>query len=140
MRFLSSRLQSWSLAFALAAAIAGTTSAEIASAMPHVVPTPEQNLQLGLEAQTARDYRGMLNFLRTAASQGNVEAQEMLGMALLVGPTLYGPAVKANRCEAGLWLRKAVAQGSYVGRVQLDFLNRLRNSPSGEDVCQAWGG
>jgi TPR repeat protein len=120
--------------------LCATTFAATASATPHIVPTPEQNLQMGLEAQSAREYRTMLNRLRESASHGNVEAQEMLGMALLVGPTLYGPTVKANRCEAGLWLRKAVAQGSAVGKVQLDFLNRLRQSPSGQDVCAAWGG
>ncbi len=100
--------------------------------------TPEQELQLALEAQSARDYRTMLTMLRRSATAGDVQAQELLGLALLVGPTLYGPAVKANRCEAGLWLRKAAAQGSEVGRWQLDFLNRLRSAPAGQEVCQAW--
>ena len=128
------------LAFAMLVFAAATSGAKGA---PEVMPewmSHEQKFQLAMEAQTARDYRTMLTLLRQAATQGNVEAQEMLGMALLVGPTLYGAGVKADRCEAGLWLRKAVAQGSEVGKVQLDFLNRLRQSPSGRDVCQAWGG
>jgi len=140
MQFLISRFRHGPRVLEFSMLICAMAFAATASAAPLVVPTPEQSFQLGLEAQSARDYRAMLNLLRDAAAQGNVEAQEMLGMVLLVGPALYGPTVKANRCEAGLWLRKAVAQGSEVGKVQLDFLNRLRQSPSGQDVCAAWGG
>ncbi len=140
MRTSFTGLRPWPLAFVLSALMGATAASVAAPAAPRIVPTPEQSYQMGMEAQAAREYRAMLSLLRDAAGQGNVEAQEMLGMALLVGPTLYGSAVKANRCEAGLWLRKAVAQGSEVGKVQLDFLNRLRQSPSGQDVCQAWGG
>ena len=56
-----------------------------------------------------------------AAAAGDRKAQEMLGLGLLIGPTLYGPAVKADRCEAAMWLRRAAAQGSEVGTVQPDL-------------------
>lgn len=140
MKPLNSLSRSRTAALVLYMGMATATSAWSAPASPYDGPTAEQSLQLGLEAQAALEFREMLRLLRTAAGQGNVEAQEMLGMALLVGPTLYGPAVKADRCEAGFWLRKAVAQGSQAGKVQLDFLNRLRNSPRGQNVCKAWGG
>lgn len=97
--------------------------------------TSEQNFQIAMEAQTERDFSKMLDHLRQSAETGNVEAQEMLGMVLLVGPNLYGKTVKVDRCEAGKWMRRAVAQGSYVAKHQLDFLNRLRNS-SGRDACR----
>ena len=116
------------------------THASAAAPEPGAAITPEQNFQLALEAQTAREYRKMMFHLRQAAEAGNVEAQEMLGMALLVGPTLYGSAVKAGRCEAATWMRRAAAQGSDVGKHQLTFLNRLRQAPSGKDVCQPAAG
>jgi len=94
-----------------------------------------QRFQLALEAQTARDYRSMLELLREAATQGDAEAQEMLGMVLLSGPVLYGQAVRADRCEARMWMRQAAMQGSDTAKVQLTFLNRLRNSPAGVKAC-----
>jgi TPR repeat protein len=101
--------------------------------------TPEQKFQLAMEAQTHKEFATMLRLLRQAATEGDREAQEMLGLALLIGPTLYGPAVKADRCEATMWLRRAAAQGSEVGKAQLDFVNRLREEPEGKRGCQAWG-
>lgn len=95
----------------------------------------EQRFQLALEAQAARDYRSMLEQLRQAATEGHAEAQEMLGMVLMTGPTLYGTAVKADRCEAGMWMRRAAVQGSETAKVQLTFLNRLRASPAGKNAC-----
>jgi TPR repeat protein len=95
-----------------------------------------QRFQLALEAQTARDYRSMLELLRQAATQGDAEAQEMLGMVLLTGPVLYGMSVRADRCEARQWMRQAAMQGSETAKVQLTFLNRLRSSPSGRNACE----
>ncbi len=95
----------------------------------------EQRFQLALEAQAARDYRAMLQHLRDAATDGHAEAQEMLGMVLMTGPALYGSAVKADRCEAGEWMRRAAVQGSETAKVQLSFLNRLRSSPDGRRAC-----
>jgi TPR repeat protein len=95
----------------------------------------EQRFQLALEAQAARDYRSMLEELRQAATEGHAEAQEMLGMVLMTGPALYGTAVKADRCEAGIWMRRAAVQGSETAKVQLTFLNRLRASPAGKNAC-----
>ncbi|MBQ1765561.1 MAG: sel1 repeat family protein [Aquincola sp.] len=127
-------------ALVLLVVAAATSSAEEPRRTSPAWANAEQQLQLALEAQTAGEFDTMLRLLRQSAAQGHVEAQELLGWALLVGPTLYGRAVKTDRCEAGLWLREALVQGSAVAKLQLDFLNRLRHSPSGKDVCQAWGG
>jgi len=104
-----------------------------------VESTPEQDFQMALEAQTARDYRTMLMLLRQAAEASNMQAQEMLGMTLLAGSTLYGSAVRPDHCEAGKWMRRAAAQGSEIGKHQLTFLNRLRQAPFGQDVCSTAG-
>lgn len=102
---------------------------------PAHAATPEQLYQLALEAQSERAYPQMLELLRRSARAGHVEAQEMLGLALLVGPAVYGPAVTADRCEALHWARQAFAQGSPVAWQQLVFLNRTRSAPAGHPAC-----
>jgi TPR repeat protein len=115
--------------------LAAALSAAHPSSNAGVELQSEQRFQLALEAQAARDYRSMLEELRQAATEGHAEAQEMLGMVLMTGPALYGTAVKADRCEAGMWMRRAAVQGSETAKVQLTFLNRLRASPSGKNAC-----
>ena len=105
------------------------------SAAPDADLPPDQRFQLALEAQSARDYRAMLGLLRQAATDGSGEAQEMLGMVLLAGPTVYGAALKADRCEARQWMRRAAMQGSATAKLQLDFLNRVRRAPAGGAAC-----
>src|SRR5256885_3008008 len=78
----------------------------------------------------------MLALLRQAARDGEPQAQETLAWILLAGPTLYGTAVKADRCEAVHWLRQAVAKGNQTAKSQLDFLNRLRNARSEEHTSE----
>lgn len=125
---------------ALLLSLAATATHATSSFPAHELESaPEQIFQMALEAQTARDYRTMLTLLRHAAEASNVQAQEMLGVALLAGPTLYGSAVQPDRCEAGKWMRRAAAQGSEIGKHQLTFLNRLRQAPSGQDICSASG-
>ena len=97
----------------------------------------EQRFQLGLEAQTAGEYRVMLDEWRAAASGGVVPAQELLAMALLVGPELYGEAVSRDLCESAHWMRRAAVGGSRVGVWQVMFVNRLRQAP-GAAICNDW--
>jgi hypothetical protein len=120
-------------------AFAGLASQPSAALPPIGAFTPEQNYQLALEAQTARDYRNMVSHLRHAAAAGHLEAQELLGMALLVGSNVYGRTVPAQRCEATEWMRRAAAQGSEVARFHVDFMNRLRHAPSGTQACKGAG-
>ena len=121
--------------YALLLVLSMATHAALSAPAPAVKSTPEQQYQMALEAQSAREYRTMMKLLRQSAEAGNLEAQEMLGIALLSGPTLYGNAVKSDRCEAGNWMRRAAAQGSDIGKHQLTFLNRLRQAPTGKDAC-----
>ena len=134
-----SQVMSWSLRWRIFLAGALCLLAALSAAQPpgpDVVLHADQRFQLALEAQTARDYRAMLEELRQAASQGNPEAQEMLGMVLLAGPTLYGSAIPADRCEARHWMLRAASRGSDTARVQLTFLNRLRHAPGGSNACE----
>jgi TPR repeat protein len=133
------QVASWSLRWRILLSAVLCVAAALAVAEPpgrEATLYAEQRFQLALEAQAARDYPAMLAELRQAAVEGHPEAQEMLGMVLLAGPTLYGPAVKANRCEARRWMLRAASQGSDTARVQLTFLNRLRQSPAGLNACE----
>ena len=72
---------------------------------PAAVPlTPEQRFALALEAQTEEALIGaMSRRLRTSAEAGFRPAQEMLGMALLGGPALFGNSGAASALRsAGL--------------------------------------
>ncbi len=132
------QIASWSLRWRIALSGALCVAAALCAAQPTDASTrlhAEQRFQLALEAQSDRDYATMLDMLRQAADEGHAQAQEMLGMVLLTGPTLYGAAVKADRCEARAWMRRAAAQGSESARAQLVFLNRLRGSPAGRGAC-----
>jgi TPR repeat protein len=133
------QITGWSLRWRIFLSGVLCLAAALSAAQPtdaKVVLHAEQRFQLALEAQAARDYRAMLEELRQAALEDNAEAQEMLGMVLLAGPTLYGTAVKADRCEARRWMLRAASQGSDTARVQLTFLNRLRHSPAGRNACE----
>lgn len=96
--------------------------------------TPEQRFSLALEAQTARDYGAMVGWLRSAAEAGHRPAQEMLGMVLLGGPTLFGAAVPRAPCEALGWFIRAADQGSEIGRAHRNLLNR---QPAGRRCAAA---
>ncbi|WPG39226.1 sel1 repeat family protein [Variovorax sp. EBFNA2] len=133
------QIADWSLRWRIFLSGALCLVAVIAAAKPFDVNADlqtEQRYQLALEAQAGRDYRTMLVQLRQAATEGHPEAQEMLGMVLLTGQTLYGSAVKADRCEARNWMRRAAVQGSETAKVQLVFLNRLRSAPAGRIDCE----
>jgi TPR repeat protein len=119
----------------VAAAALAATIAQASPAPAGIPVTPEQRFQLALEAQTRHDYRSMLALLQQAAADGQPEAQEMLAFVLIGGPSLYGAAVKADRCAARHWMLQAAAQGSETAKVQLHFLNRIRNAPSGKAAC-----
>lgn len=123
-----------SIGFYLAAMILCASAMQSATAQD-LLPSPQQKYQLALEAESAREYPMMLHYLRQAAKEGDTNAQENLIFVLLTGPSVYGNAIVANRCEAMYWARKAMVSGNKAVRAQLDFLNRNRTSPDGVDVC-----
>ncbi|QVQ26527.1 sel1 repeat family protein [Achromobacter deleyi] len=77
--------------------------------------SPAQQYALALEAQTRGDYAAMLTWLRAAAHDGHVPAQRMLGVALIGGPVLYGPSLRADLCEGRRWLLRAARQNEAPG-------------------------
>ncbi|RZL61318.1 MAG: hypothetical protein EOP81_17400 [Variovorax sp.] len=70
----------------------------------------------------------MLHWLRRAAQAELLPAQEMLGVVLMQGPMPLGTARTAAHCEARDWFHRAATQGSAIGRMHRDFINR---SPEG---------
>src|SRR5262245_46115727 len=75
----------------------------------------DQDYALAIEAQVAGDYAAMMSLLAKSAEAGHVQAQELLGVSLLLGDTLYGGAVQRDPCRARFWLRRASARGSTLG-------------------------
>lgn len=117
-------------------AAAAVMQTAVAAPADDRMATPEQRYQLALEARTERDYGAMLAQLRSAAAGGDRAAREMLASVLLVGPALYGKAVRIDHCEAAHWMRLSAAQGSAVGKHQLLMLNGMRDLPGGRNSCK----
>ena len=88
--------------------------------------TNEQLFELALEAQSHRDYGQMLDRLHIAAQGGHRGAQELLGVVLLQGPPMFGSQVVRDACAARIWLARAAQQGSEIGRLHRDLMNRQR--------------
>jgi TPR repeat protein len=57
-------------------------------------------------------YREAVADLREAAQAGNERAAQMLGMMLVVGPTLYGDQLPADAAEGLRWLRASASKGN----------------------------
>lgn len=57
-------------------------------------------------------YRQAVAELREAAQAGSDRAAQMLGMMLVVGPTLYGDQVRADAAEGLRWLRASASKGN----------------------------
>nr|WP_269759370.1 sel1 repeat family protein [Variovorax sp. E3] len=110
------QIASWSLRWRIA--LSGTLClvAALCAAQPNDANAElqaEQRFQMALEAQSDRDYRTMLDMLRQAANEGHAQAQEMLGMVLLTGPTLYAPPyrpIAARRARGCIARRRRAAR------------------------------
>ncbi|MCY1524688.1 hypothetical protein D9M68_596330 [compost metagenome] len=120
----------------IALALHASGSAEADSSLGPAL-SPAQQYALALEAQTLGDYAGMAQWLRAAARGGHAPAQRMLGMALIGGPALYGPAVPADLCEGRRWLLRAARQ---VPAGTADMAYALFGRPRGDALtapCEA---
>ena len=115
--------------------LAGIASAGVPVMVDPGLSSPQQDYPLALEARTGRDYAGMLAYLRRAARQDNLEAQELLASVLLIGERLYGPKVRADACEAARWAWRSASRGSAVGAHQLVVLNGMRETSGGHAKC-----
>jgi TPR repeat protein len=76
-------------------------------------------------------YREAISWLAIAGENGDVRAQQMLGLMHMYGETLYGPAVPRDLGLARAWLHRAEAQGSGVARYALARLDRGQPVPPG---------
>ena len=112
------------LALARGASLMG--DAQAASHGDQPLHSPEQVYQMALEARTERDYPAMLQWLREAGHAGDMRAQELLASVLIGGPSLYGPAIAADPCEASQWAQRSATQGSEVGKHQRTLLSGLQ--------------
>jgi TPR repeat protein len=120
------------LAACLGLALAASAWAAGGPHAPAATPgrSSEQAYSLALEAQTEKRYPEMIALLREASAAGHVEAQEMLGAALLAGSALYGTQVPPSRCEAHQWFLAAARNGSALGVFYVHLLNQTRGSPA----------
>ncbi len=69
-------------------------------------------------------YREAVSWLSIAGENGDVRAQQMLGLMHLYGDALYGAEVPRDLGLARAWLYRAEAQGSGVARYALTKLDR----------------
>jgi TPR repeat protein len=74
-------------------------------------------------------YREAMSWLAIAGENGDVRAQQMLGLMHVYGEALYGPAVPRDPGLARAWLYRAEAQGSGVARYALARLDRGQPVP-----------
>ncbi len=63
-------------------------------------------------AYDMQHYSDALALYERAAAEGDRRAQEMAGLMLFCGDTLYGDAVPRDKQRAAQWLAMAAAQGS----------------------------
>jgi TPR repeat protein len=74
-------------------------------------------------------YGEAISWLAIAGENGDVRAQQMLGLMHAYGEALYGPAVPRDPGLARAWLYRAEAQGSGVARYALARLDRGQPVP-----------
>lgn len=72
------------------------------------------DLERAVEAYERTHYAESVRLLRPAAQDGNLRAQEMLGLMHLYGAALYGAEVPRDLDQARYWLKRAAAAGSAV--------------------------
>lgn len=65
--------------------------------------------------------KAVAHFERAAAA-GHVRSQEILGLMLFAGPTLYGDAIRRDRSAARRWFDRAGASGSELGALMAKHL------------------
>lgn len=69
-----------------------------------------------IEALGDYNYPRAMPLIRQSAAEGNMRAQEMLGLMMIHGEALYVSATHPDRAEALQWLARAAGQGSEVAQ------------------------
>ena len=102
------------------------TAALIAVSSPAFAQSANANqadLDSGFALYAAGKFPEAMLAFQAAAERNNAAAQEILGLLLLKGETLYS-RVPADEERALHWLRRAAANGSEVARYEVDYLDR----------------
>jgi TPR repeat protein len=105
--------------------VLGAAFLALSQTAPNAAPSAEEEVALALEAQSAREYSVMVAHLERSANMGHLPAQELLGIVLLGGESLYGAGVPRDYCGAVKWFNRAYQGGSRVGEVYNTLLNQL---------------
>ncbi|MGZ9031208.1 MAG: tetratricopeptide repeat protein [Burkholderiaceae bacterium] len=80
-----------------------------------------------LDAESAYDsgrFAEALALFEERGLEGDVQAQELVGMMHLVGPALFGNNVAADPARAANWFRAAALNGSAKGQFVLSQMYR----------------
>lgn len=100
----------------------------IAALLATVLPAPAQAASDTEAADIAYDtqhFSEALALYERAAAEGDRRAQEVAGLMLFCGETLYGEAVPRDKARAAQWFAKAAAQGSPMATEMLRSLERI---------------
>jgi TPR repeat protein len=105
---------------ALAAAVTLTLSATLPAEARGPVETAAAD-----NAYDTQHFSDALALYERAAAAGDLRSQEIAGLMLLYGGSLYGAAVPHDMARAVQWLSKAAAQGSPMAERLLQRLQEV---------------
>lgn len=98
----------------------------LATARPaHAQAQPAADIASADLAYETQHYREALALYERAAADGDRRAQEVAGLMLFCGETLYGEAVQRDKVRAAQWFAKAAAQGSPMAKHMLRRLEKI---------------
>lgn len=90
-----------------------------------------------MEALGDYNYARAMPLIRRSAAEGNMRAQEMLGLMLIHGEALYASAAQPDRAEALQWLARAAGQGSEVAQHLLRSWARRGHADAEQAMARA---
>jgi TPR repeat protein len=106
------------------------SAAVLLPAAAYAESTAAGTYEEGLVLYEDSRYSDAISALSIAAEEGDVRAQQLLGMMYLYGEQLYGSAVPRDLGLARSWLYRAEAQGSQVARFALTRLDSGQPVPA----------
>ena len=89
----------------------------------HVMPVPEA-WDIAQRLYAEGRYGEAFGEFFSAAIRDHAQAQEIVGMMVLLGPDIYGPQVRHDKVEAQFWLDLASAHGRPVAAYVLCMMRR----------------
>lgn len=82
-------------------------------------PAAATAYESGLAAYDACHWSEAASHFERAAAAGHVRSQEILGMMLFAGPSLYGDGIRRDPAAARRWFDLAEASGSEIGALMV---------------------